>query len=72
MIFEKFVWAPGAALTNFGLGMYFCRLAAEAHGGTIRIEEEHTLHTVFVIDLPTEAPELREEMRLKPARPGSN
>jgi signal transduction histidine kinase len=35
-----------------GLGLYFCRLAAEAHGGSIRVEETAELPTVFVIELP--------------------
>jgi two-component system sensor histidine kinase/response regulator len=72
MIFEKYTQAPGAALTNFGLGMYFCRLAAEAHGGTIRVEEEDTLHTIFVIDLPRGGPERPDEVASEAGYRGSN
>lgn len=36
---------------NAGLGLYFCRLAIAAHGGSIRIESTPELPTVFVIEL---------------------
>jgi two-component system heavy metal sensor histidine kinase CusS len=35
-----------------GLGLYFCRLAVEAHGGTIAVEQRGTLGAVFVVRLP--------------------
>jgi two-component system, OmpR family, heavy metal sensor histidine kinase CusS len=41
-----------AARANRGLGLYFCKLAVEAHGGSIRVEERGDLGTVFVIRLP--------------------
>jgi len=37
---------------NLGLGLYFCRLAIEAQGGLIWIEESERLPTVFGIRLP--------------------
>jgi signal transduction histidine kinase len=51
VIFEKFGQGKGAQRMNLGLGMYFCRLAAEAHGGRIWIESEPELPTVFVLEL---------------------
>jgi signal transduction histidine kinase len=41
-----------SARANRGLGLYFCKLAIEAHGGTIHVEERGDLGTVFVIKLP--------------------
>lgn len=37
---------------NVGLGLYFCRLVAEAHGGRIWVEETEELATVFVFEIP--------------------
>jgi signal transduction histidine kinase len=52
-IFEKYGQAqPGIGRMNLGLGLYFCRLAAEAHGGRIWVEETSELPTVFGIELP--------------------
>jgi signal transduction histidine kinase len=52
VIFEKFGQSTHAGRMNLGLGLYFCRLAAEAHGGEIHVEETQGLPTVFVINLP--------------------
>jgi signal transduction histidine kinase len=41
-----------SARENRGLGLYFCKLAVEAHGGTIRVEERGDLGAVFVVTLP--------------------
>ncbi len=41
-----------AARANRGLGLYFCKLAVEAHGGTIHVEERGELGAVFVVKLP--------------------
>jgi signal transduction histidine kinase len=35
-----------------GLGLAFCRLAVEAHGGSIRIEDAAPRGTVFIVELP--------------------
>ncbi|HVV84008.1 MAG TPA: ATP-binding protein [Kofleriaceae bacterium] len=35
-----------------GLGLAFCRLAAESHGGTITIEDNQPAGSVFVVRLP--------------------
>jgi K+-sensing histidine kinase KdpD len=40
------------AKVHRGLGLYFCRLAIEAHGGTIAVEERPPLGAVFVARLP--------------------
>lgn len=41
-----------SARENRGLGLYFCKLAVEAHGGTIHVEERGDLGAVFVARLP--------------------
>jgi two-component system heavy metal sensor histidine kinase CusS len=44
-----------SARANRGLGLYFCKLAVEAHGGTIHVEERGDLGAVFVARLPATA-----------------
>ncbi len=44
-----------SARANRGLGLYFCRLAAEAHGGTMTAEEWPELSCVFVLRIPQPA-----------------
>ncbi|MEJ7600121.1 MAG: ATP-binding protein [Kofleriaceae bacterium] len=43
-----------AARANRGLGLYFCKLAVEAHGGTIHVEQRGDLGAVFVVRVPLE------------------
>jgi len=40
------------ARANRGLGLYFCKLAVEAHGGTIEIEELEELPASFAVRIP--------------------
>lgn len=40
---------------NLGFGLYFCRKAITAHGGTIHIESTPDLPALFVIELPAAA-----------------
>lgn len=55
-IFEKYRQATSEiGRMNLGLGLYFCRLAVEAQGGTIWVEETERLPTVFGIRLPRSA-----------------
>lgn len=51
-IFEKFSQAAGVTRRTMGLGLYFGKLAVEAHGGRIFVEETSTLPAVFVVELP--------------------
>jgi two-component system, OmpR family, heavy metal sensor histidine kinase CusS len=41
-----------AARAGRGLGLYFCRLAIEAHGGMITVESRADLGAVFVVRVP--------------------
>lgn len=52
-IFEKYRnGGSDGGHMNLGLGLYFCRLAIEAHGGAIWVEESERLPTVFCMRLP--------------------
>jgi signal transduction histidine kinase len=52
-IFEKFAQMRGAERKGTGLGLAFCRMAVEAHGGSIRVEEPgESGGTVFSFTLP--------------------
>ncbi len=41
-----------SARANRGLGLYFCKLVAEVHGGTISVEEGEPMAASFVVRLP--------------------
>jgi len=57
-IFERFLQVPGQAgrRRGSGLGLTFCRLAVEAHGGRIWVEDEPQGGAVFVFTLPVGGP----------------
>jgi signal transduction histidine kinase len=52
-IFDKFTQLRGAERKGTGLGLAFCRMAVEAHGGDIRVEEPgESGGAVFSFTLP--------------------
>jgi NtrC-family two-component system sensor histidine kinase KinB len=53
-IFERFTQVPGRVgrRRGSGLGLTFCRLVMEAHGGSIRAEAGPSGGSVFVLTLP--------------------
>jgi signal transduction histidine kinase len=55
-LFERFKTggSSGALQSNTGLGLTFCKLAVEAHGGTISIFSAQGAGTTFLIELPLE------------------
>jgi signal transduction histidine kinase len=54
-LFQKQATPEGtASWQNFGLGLTFCRLIAEAHGGSIALEEAPGWNVAFVVRLPGE------------------
>jgi len=55
MIFEKFAQAPlgrKGAMRSTGLGLTFCKLAIEAHGGNIGVESGEAGGACFWLELP--------------------
>lgn len=59
-VFEKYAQlenvGDGLVRTGRGLGLAFCRLAAEAHRGRIYIEENHPRGSVFCLQLTRNTP----------------
>ena len=58
-IFEKFGQTNGDAaplVRSSGLGLTFCKLAVEAHGGTIGVESEVGTGSTFCVELPAHSP----------------
>jgi len=54
-IFNKFTRLEGEGAvtrTSSGLGLTFCKVVAEAHGGRIWVEENQPRGSVFILDLP--------------------
>jgi signal transduction histidine kinase len=51
-IFQPFYQVPAAGRTGTGLGLAFCQLAVEAHGGTIGVESEPGQGSTFWVRLP--------------------
>ncbi|MBC8077725.1 MAG: ATP-binding protein, partial [Chloroflexales bacterium] len=55
-IFDRFYQAPDGDRKGNGLGLYFCRLAVEAHGGTIRAASQLGNGTTITAILPASPP----------------
>ena len=57
MLFERFSSASRESSNgrqrNTGLGLYFCKLAIEAHGGSISVHSHPSSGTTFMISLPS-------------------
>ncbi len=54
-IFDKYVqvdYRKSGSIVSSGLGLAFCKLAVEAHGGTIKAQSEKGVQTVFSFTLP--------------------
>jgi two-component system sensor histidine kinase/response regulator len=58
-IFDAYVKLDDHATGNYGLGLAFCRLAVQAHGGTIWAENRVPRGAAFCVRLPQPAAESR-------------
>ena len=58
-IFERFSQVPGrtSRRRGSGLGLAYCRLAVEAHGGRIWVEPNHPQGSIFCFTLPVAEPQ---------------
>ncbi len=56
-LFEPLVRGAGAHVPgyNLGLGLYIVREIAQAHGGSVNVESDATVGTVFTIRIPRDA-----------------
>lgn len=58
-LFDKFVQGGSASenrRAGWGLGLYFCRLVANAHGGSVALEDAEGWATSFVVRVPLGGP----------------
>ncbi|HWB58991.1 MAG TPA: hybrid sensor histidine kinase/response regulator [Chthoniobacteraceae bacterium] len=57
LIFEKYGTLQNApeSVQQFGLGLYFCKLATEAHKGSISVRANEPFGSVFCLELPRTA-----------------
>ena len=56
-VFERFAQGQTpVARTGAGLGLYFCRLAVHAHGGTIEVASQLGVGSTFTVTLPLHPP----------------
>ncbi len=54
-LFDRFVTAGRREWHNAGLGLYLCRLVAEAHAGSITLRERPGWNVSFEVELPLRA-----------------
>lgn len=68
-IFEKFAQVEGGERRGAGLGLTFCKMVVEAHGGTLTVSESELGGALFQLTLPFSEEEaiLFEELALPPA-----
>ena len=55
-IFDRYYRASSDSEVGNGLGLYFCRLVAEAHGGSIRATSQIGIGTTITFALPIKPP----------------
>lgn len=53
-VFEKFTHVPDRQYSGMGLGLAYCRLVVEAHGGRIRVDSPAEGGSIFSLTVPVE------------------
>lgn len=61
-IFDRYYQVRRERNQGSGIGLYFCRLVAEAHGGTIRADSTPGRGTTITVSLPRRPPQLSIQM----------
>jgi signal transduction histidine kinase len=57
-IFEKFETGSRLqGMAQLGLGLAFCKLVVESHGGRIQVQDNHPNGSIFAVYMPTPAPQ---------------
>ncbi len=56
-VFEKFTHVPGRKRGGMGLGLPYCRLVVEAHGGRIWVDSPAEGGSIFSLTVPVEEPQ---------------
>jgi two-component system OmpR family sensor kinase len=51
-VFEKFAQAGTERRMSVGLGLTFCKLVAEAHGGTVSLDSKPGEGSTFTVTIP--------------------
>ncbi len=56
-IFEKYeIGQPIQGVSQMGLGLAFCKMVVEAHGGQVFVEENQPQGSVFIVEFPLTVP----------------
>ena len=57
-IFEKFAQVEGGERRGAGLGLTFCKMAVEAHGGSLTVDASDLGGALFLLSLPLSEEEI--------------
>lgn len=56
-IFEKYeIGQPIQGVSQMGLGLAFCKMVADAHGGSLSVEDNQPKGSIFTVEFPLKVP----------------